>query len=113
MQRRQLDEKSLTHDKGNGIAQFGKLTESHEKALMTVLSRFPEMLELAAKNLAPQHMVHYLRDLATEFHSYYNAHAFIVDDDDLRDARLSLISAARVVIASGLQLLGISAPEKM
>ncbi|MEM7430583.1 MAG: arginine--tRNA ligase [Pseudomonadota bacterium] len=110
---RQLDEKSLSFDSANGLANLDSLTEPHEKALMTVLSRFPEMLDLAAKNLAPQHMVHYLRDLATEFHSYYNAHAFIVDDANVRDARLSLVTATRIVIASGLALLGISAPEKM
>ena len=57
--------------------------------------------------------MHYLRELANDFHSYYNAHAFIVDDAALRDARLTLISATRVVIANGLGILGVSAPEKM
>ena len=58
---------------------------------MTTLSRYPEVIELAANNRAPQHLVHYLRDLANDFHTYYNAHAFIVDDAALRDARLDLI----------------------
>jgi arginyl-tRNA synthetase len=80
---------------------------------MTTLSRYPEVIDLAANNRAPQHLVHYLRDLANDFHTYYNAHAFIVDDDKLRDARLLLISAARIVIANGLAILGVSAPEKM
>jgi arginyl-tRNA synthetase len=57
--------------------------------------------------------VHYLRDLANDFHTYYNAHAFIVDDAALRDARLSLISATRVVLSNGLGILGVTAPEKM
>jgi arginyl-tRNA synthetase len=57
--------------------------------------------------------VHYLRDLANEFHTYYNAHMFIVDDDELRCARLALISATRTVIASGLTIIGVSAPESM
>jgi arginyl-tRNA synthetase len=80
---------------------------------MTTLSRYPELIELAANNRAPQHLVHYLRDVANDFHTYYNAHAFIVDDEKLRDARLVLIAATRVVIANGLTILGVSAPEKM
>ena len=80
---------------------------------MTTLSRYPELIMLAANNRAPQHLVHYLRDLANDFHSYYNAHAFIVDEADIRDARLSLISATRVVLANGLDIIGVTAPEKM
>ena len=80
---------------------------------MTTLSRYPEVIELAAANRAPQHLVHYLRDLANELHSYYNAHTFIVDDEALRNARLALIDATRVVIASGLAIIGVSAPETM
>ena len=80
---------------------------------MTTLSRYPEVIELAATNRAPQHLVHYLRELANDFHTYYNAHAFIVDDTAVRDARLVLISATRVVIANGLAILGVSAPESM
>ena len=70
------------------------LEEIHEKSLMTTLSRYPEVIELAAGNRAPQHLVHYLRDLANEFHTYYNAHQFIVDDDALRGRALGL--AARL-----------------
>lgn len=110
---RQLAEKSLKWSKSNGYSQLALLTEPQEKALMTSLSRYPEVLELAANNRAPQHVVHYLRDLANDFHTYYNAHAFIVDDVALRDARLYLIAAARIVIANGLAILGVSAPEKM
>jgi arginyl-tRNA synthetase len=80
---------------------------------MTTLSRFPEVIELAANNRAPQHLVHYLRDLANEFHTYYNAHTFIVDDDALRNARLALITATRSVIANGLKIIGVSAPDSM
>ena len=80
---------------------------------MTALSRYPEIIDLAAKNRAPQHLVHYLRDLANDFHTYYNAHAFIVDDDRLRDTRLVLIAATRTVIANGLTILGVAAPETM
>ena len=110
---RQLAEKSLDYDQSAGIESFDRLSESHEKALMSSLSRYPEIIELAANNRAPQHLVHYLRDLANELHSYYNAHMFIVDDDALRNARLALISATRTVIASGLAIIGVSAPDTM
>lgn len=110
---RQLEEKSMQWDRDNGKRQLQRLDEPHEHALMSALSRFPEIIELAADNRAPQHLVHYLRDLANDFHAYYNAHTFIVDDDDLRDARLSLISAARIVIANGLAIIGVSAPDAM
>lgn len=110
---RQLTEKSLAHDAANGEASLAALVEPQEKTLMTSLSRYPEIIELAASNRAPQHLVHYLRDLANDFHSYYNAHAFIVDDAKLRDARLTLIAATRVVLANGLDILGVTAPEQM
>ena len=110
---RQLQEKSLRYDEVSGVANLGLLEELHEKSLMTTLSRFPEVIELAANNRAPQHLVHYLRDLANEFHTYYNAHTFIVDDDDLRNARLALITATRTVIANGLTIVGVSAPDSM
>ncbi len=110
---RQLAEKSLEWDEAAGRAALEQLVEPQETALMTSLSRYPEIVDLAATNRAPQTLVHYLRDLANDFHTYYNAHAFIVDDAALRNARLYLISATRVVIANGLGILGVSAPDKM
>ena len=110
---RQLAERSLACNAAQGRANLVLLTEPQEKALATTLSRYPEVIELAANNRAPQHLVHYLRDLANDFHTYYNAHAFIVDNAKLRDARLTLIAATRTVIANGLELLGVSAPETM
>ena len=110
---RQLEEKSIQWDADNGKANMHKLKQEHETALMRTVDRFPEVIELAANNRAPQHLVNYLRELANEFHSYYNAHQFIVDDSELRDARLILITAVRVVIANGLRIIGVSAPDKM
>jgi arginyl-tRNA synthetase len=110
---RQLQEKGLEYEEAVGVAQLSLLDTAQEKALMSTLSRYPEIIELAAANRAPQHLVHYLRDLANEFHTYYNAHTFIVDDAALRNARLALISATRKVIAAGLTLLGVSAPDSM
>jgi arginyl-tRNA synthetase len=110
---RQLQEKALEWNPGNGKASLHRLVEQHEMALMRTLDRYPDVIELAANNRVPQHLVQYLRDLANEFHSYYNAHVFIVDDDDLRDARLMLITAVRIVVANGLDIIGVSAPESM
>ena len=109
---RQLEEKNYRRDDVGG-ASLAPLGEPQEKALMTTLSRYPEVIELGAANLAPQHLVHYLRDLANDFHTYYNAHVFIVDDDGLRNARLCLCAATQQVIANGLAILGVSAPDSM
>jgi arginyl-tRNA synthetase len=110
---RQLEEKGLSHDADSGQRELPLLVEAQEKALFGALSRYPEVILLAANNRAPQHLVHYLREIANDFHSYYNAHPFIVDDTALRNARLTLITATRIVIANGLGILGVSAPEKM
>jgi arginyl-tRNA synthetase len=110
---RQLGEKQLAWDEPSGIAHLAQLREPHEKTLMSTVSRYPEIIELAAANRAPHHLVHYLRDLANDFHTYYNAHTFLVDDEGLRNARLALIAATQTVIASGLNLLGVSAPDSM
>ncbi len=110
---RQLADKGMDYDPAKGIASLGRLNEAHEQALITRLSRFPELVETAALSHEPHQIAHYLRELANDFHTYYNAHQFLVADADLRDARLALISAVRQVIANGLALLGVSAPEQM
>lgn len=110
---RQMDEKGLTHNSDNGLANLAMLTESHEQALLTKLARYPEFVESAALNHEPHQLAHFLRELANEFHTYYNAHQFLVDDVAVRDARLCLIKATRQVIANGLGLLAVSAPESM
>ena len=110
---RQLAEKQLTWDRSNGQAGMHALTEAHEDALLVNLSRYPEVLESAALNHEPHLLTHYLRELANDFHTYYNAHTFIVDDATLRNARLCLIEATRQVIENGLLLLGVSAPDSM
>ncbi len=110
---KQLREKGLTHDRENGNRQLARLTEEHERALLKRLSRYPEVIESAAAELEPHQIVNYLRTLAYDFHAYYNTHTFLVETADLRDARLSLIEAARQVIANGLGLLAVSAPQSM
>ncbi len=110
---RQLEEKGLAHDRERGEAHLHLLHEPHEQALMVSLSRYPELLEAAALHHEPHQLAHFLRELANEFHTYYNAHQFLVGDERLRDARLCLITAVRQVIRNGLALLGVSAPESM
>jgi arginyl-tRNA synthetase len=110
---RQLEEKGLAWDRAQGSQSLARLTQSHEQELLINLSRYPEVLETAAINHEPHQITNYLRDLANDFHTYYNAHTFIVDDPALRNARLNLISATRQVIGNALRLLGVSAPESM
>ena len=106
-------ERDISWSTDNGRARLELLESEAEKALMTALSRYPEVIELAAQNRAPQTLVHYLRDLASDFHSWYNDNRFLRDPDNLRDARLVLSMAVRIVIANGLGILGVSAPESM
>jgi arginyl-tRNA synthetase len=110
---RQLDEKGLARDLASGMAHLERLTEPHETALIATLARYPEVVESAALQEAPHHLVNYLRELAAELHGYYNAHPFIVEDAHLRDARLNLIDAVRQVLVNGLKLLDVGAPESM
>lgn len=111
---RQLPLRGFTHDPDNGRLAYARLTESHEQALFKRLSQYAGTVERAAVALEPHQLVHYLRDLAQDFHAYYNAHAFLlVDDVPLRDARLSLIRATSQVLANGLGLLGVRAPDEM
>ena len=111
--RRQLADRKLEWNRENGEANLGKLVEDQEKIMLTELSRYPEVVDAAATNLDPQLIAQYLRELAAAFHGWYNAHHFIVDDGDLRDARLTLVEASRQVFFNGLKLLGVSAPESM
>jgi arginyl-tRNA synthetase len=110
---RQLEEKGFEWNAANASDNTVLLKEVHEESLMLALTRFPETVEAAALQRAPQHVVHYLKELAQEFHAYYNAHKFIVPDDGLRDARLMLVLATRQVMRNGLALLGVNAPEQM
>ena len=94
-------------------ADLSPLTSPYEEALLRRLADFPDELAQAARELAPHLVTFYLRELAAEFHSYYNAEQFLVDDQLLRAARLALVVAVGQVIRNGLGVLGVSAPEKM
>lgn len=110
----ELAERGLpSTDTHAGVAQLARLDSEHEQALFTELSRYPEVVEAAAANLEPHLIAQYLRELAGALHSYYHEHKWIVDDAELRNARITLALATRQVIRNGLDLLGLSAPEKM
>ena len=111
--KRQLKEQGLTWDENLGQSQLSLLTEEHEIDLINSLSRYPELIVSAAMAHEPHQLTHYLRELANHFHTYYNAHKFIIDDANLRNARLNLIFATRQVLQNGLAILGVSAPEEM
>ncbi|WP_404368255.1 arginine--tRNA ligase [Marinobacter sp.] len=89
------------------------LTLDEEKDIANQLAQYPDLVANAAKLREPHHLTHYLRDLAGHFHTYYNAHKVLIEDTGLRDARLSLYLAVRQVIANGLDILAVSAPEEM
>ncbi len=110
---RQLQERALIHDEALGIQHIEALTEPHEVALMVLLNRYPEVIELAARACEPHLVAYYLRELATGLHSYYNAVTLLCEQASLRHARLCLLKAVRQVLRNGLQLLGVSAPESM
>ncbi len=109
---RQLEEKGLQTLEGTN-PDCSLLIEPQEMELLKILSRFPEVVELAAATYEPHQIAYYLRDLANSFHTYYNAHPFLSSEEALRLARLGLIDATRKVIFSGLDMLGVSAPESM
>ena len=94
-------------------ARLELLSSERELALAGRLAAFPELLAEAAREFAPHSVAFYLRELAGDFHSYYNAERILVDDEALRTARLALCAAVRQTLANGLSLLGVSAPEKM
>ena len=89
------------------------LVEHQELEILKMLSKFPEVVSLAADSRAPHQIAYYLRELAHMFHSYYNAHPFLSSKEDIRLARLSLIDAIRIVLENGLTMLGVSAPASM
>ncbi|MBN8282227.1 arginine--tRNA ligase [Zoogloea sp.] len=94
-------------------ADLARLDNERELALCARLTAFPEIVQNAAADYAPHQIAFYLKDLAGEFHSYYNAERMLVDDEGLKLARLALAAAVRHVIRNGLRLLGVSAPDSM
>jgi len=109
----QLKEDFALAPGGMEISSLETLTGEKELRLAGKLQEYPDVVAEAAKAFAPHAVAFYLRELAAEFHSYYNAERILVDDEALRAARLALCAAVRQTLANGLSLLGVSAPEKM
>jgi arginyl-tRNA synthetase len=97
----------------DAVQHLEQLQEEHEKSLLRRLDRYPEVVATAALHNEPHTVATYLRELAGDFHTWYNAHKMLVEDRALRDARVALSQAVGQVIANGLGLLGVSAPEVM
>jgi arginyl-tRNA synthetase len=110
---RNLGDMDQRHNEEIGNVALDLLAEDHELALMRNISRFTETIESSARLRSPHLLAHYLHSLATDLHSYYNAHQFLVKDENLRNARLNLILATQTVLRKGLALLGVSSPEEM
>ena len=94
-------------------AEVKLLDSDYETALLQKLIDYPQMIENAAQDLSPHLIAFYLKELSADFHSYYNASRFLVEDEAVKCARLALIAATAQVLKNGLALLGVSAPEKM
>ncbi|AMD01988.1 Arginine--tRNA ligase [Halomonas chromatireducens] len=110
---RRAEAESLHFDHDLAMVSLARLDAEQEKAVMNRLARFPEVVSHAALSREPQQVAQYLLDLAAEFHSCYNAVKVMVEDDELRNARLALGLATRQVLRNGLDLMGVSAPEEM
>ena len=110
---RKLQEQAWEWTPETALQQLDQLVEEHEKALLRQLARYPEVVAGAALASEPHTVATYLRELAADFHTWYNAHKMLVEDAGLRNARVALCEAVRQVIANGLGLLGVSAPEAM
>ena len=110
---RQLKERGLSFDLEQGLAQPLDLDDDALRELVSTLLRYPDVVAAAGRDLEPHQIAAYLLELAQTFQTYYNDHQFLVDDDAVRNARLALATATRQVLANGLDLLGVSAPEVM
>ncbi|TGG93273.1 arginine--tRNA ligase [Natronospirillum operosum] len=110
---RKLEEDGQPLDRANGLDNIELLTEDAEKDILKQLAQYPEVLRNAALSYEPHQMANYLRDLAGAFHAWYNGTRVLVREDELRNARLTLALAVQQVIANGLHLLGVSAPDSM
>jgi arginyl-tRNA synthetase len=110
---KELAARGLGYDADEGAANLARLGSEHEQAVITAVSKYPEVIERAALDRTPHSVVHYLRDLANSLHTYYNAEKWIVDDAALRNARITLVLAVQQVVRNGLGILGVSAPESM
>ena len=110
---RQLDERGMAFDLDDGLSRPQDVDNAAVRELLDAISRWPETVRAAGEQLEPHLITTYLLELAQSFQTYYNDHQFLVDDAHVRDARLALALATRQVLANGLDLVGVAAPERM
>jgi arginyl-tRNA synthetase len=110
---RQLEASGDVFRQQDGLENLGLLVTETERQLLRHVMNYPDILQKAALSYEPHLLAHYLQELANFFHVYYNSEKFLVSDTDLRQARLCLVRAVQIILAGGLSLLGISAPEQM
>ena len=110
---RKAAETGTSHDVDDELQHLDELNETETLALVVSLARYPEVVATAAERLEPHDVANYLRELAADFHSFYNAHKILEGAREVTNARLALVKATRQVLASGLDLLGVSAPDSM
>ncbi len=110
---RQLTERGLNLDEEIGLSHVNLLLEDTELNLISLLNRYPEIIEESASLYEPHQLAYYLRELANGLHTYYNAIHLLCEDKNLRNARLCLLKAVRQTLRNGLTLLGVSTPETM
>jgi len=106
-------EQGWSWNRDNGLASLDRLDTAYDQDMMVAIARFPEVVDLAARNLEPHLVATYLTELAAAFHTWYDNSHILVEDADLRDARFALADAVRTVVANGLDLLGVTAPDSM
>ena len=110
---RQMKEKNYSFIQIKKLSDLSVLDDTHEIKLLSSLAKYTDVIENAAISYEPHQLAYYLRELANDFHTYYNANQFLVDNDAIRNARLTLIDATGKVIKDGLLQLGVSSPEEM
>lgn len=111
--REKFAEQGWSWNRDNGLASLDRLDTEFDQDMMAAIARYPEVVDIAARNLEPHLVATYLTELAAAFHTWYDHSHILLDDADLRDARFALAEAVRTVVANGLDLLGVSAPESM
>src|SRR5690625_1573677 len=109
---RQLEQRGLAFDLANGLSQPQDIDKPGVRELLDAISRWPDTVLAAGQQLEPHLVTTYLLELAQSFQAYYNDHQFLVDDANVRDARLALALATRQGLANGLDLVGVAGPER-
>ena len=110
---REIEKKGYKSNRGLGIKNIGSLDSKHESELISMLQKYPEIIKKSADQRAVNKLSNYLKEIAQLFHSYYASQKFVIEDNEMRNARIILLRCVSIVIQDGLSLLGVSSPSKM